>query len=228
MPQPVRPYLLSEAESLRRIKFAQFRHQVPALVLLALAIAANTVFPRQNVYGWALAGAVIAIAWYLLVGFTYRFRQRVPQSPSQSLLSPVQGKVSFIRASGDATQLGIRKIWLDRVELRSPHSSCRLEDGNLFVEGPAGRVSFRFSFRKLHWFEPPDFRAGNIIGLAVGNGSCTVSFPGKPELAVRAGDPVDSADALIERFLEASIEASVGSPPQPPSVVISGWDEEER
>lgn len=210
-------FLLSEAASLRRIKFAQFRAQVPALVLLALAIALNAFFPSRNLYSLALALALVAIAWYLFIGLSYRFRQKILQPPASALVSPLQGKVSFIRHGDGVTLLGIRKIMLDRVEIRSPHSSCRLDDGVLLVDGIAGKVSFRFNFRRIEWFPKPDFRAGTLIGMAVGAGTCTVSLPGKPALPVVVDSPLDAGDIILEEF-----SSLPGQPLREPELILAG------
>ncbi len=210
-------FLLSEAASLRRIKFAQFRAQVPALVLLALAIALNAFFPSRNLYSLALALAVVAIAWYLFIGLNYRFRQKILQPPASALVSPLSGKISFIRHGDGVTLLGIRKILLDRVEIRSPHASCRLENGALLVDGMAGKVSFRFSFRRIEWFPKPDFRAGTLIGMAVGAGTCTVSLPGKPDLQVAVDSAVDAGDILLEEFSSLPMQ-----PSREPELTLAG------
>lgn len=197
MPDRTAKYLLSDANSLRKIKFAQFRKQIPPLILLALAIALNTIFPSQNLYSVALALALIAVAWYLFIGFCHRFKQRIPLPPELAMVSPIQGKIAYIRGNGDVTLIGIRKIILDSVEIRSPHSSCQLEDGALHLDEGIGRISFRFEFKNIQWFTEAEHSTGNIIGMAVGAGSCTISIPGKPVLTVQPGDPIDAGDTLI-------------------------------
>ncbi len=200
MPEKTNKYLLSDAGSLRRIKIAQFRSQVPALILLALAIAANAVLPRLQIYLPALILALFAVAWYLLVGFSHRFRQRIPLPPPGAVLSPLQGRVAYLRSNGDLTLLGLRKVLLDSVEIRSPHDNCRLEGNVLYLDSLQGTIAFRFNFRKLQWFPQTDHAAGNIIGMAVGAGSCTVSFPGQPELTVSPGATLDAGDVLLRRL----------------------------
>lgn len=191
-------YLLSEGDSLRKIKYAQLRRQIPALVLIAIAIALNAIFPYHNLYPWALALALLGIAWYLFIGLCHRYKQRIPLPPERALLSPIQGRISYIRRGDDITLLNIRKVLLDSVEIRCPHDTCLLEEGNLYQESDAGRISYHFSFRSIRWFKDAEFTAGNIIGMVTGSGSCLVSFPGSPDFAVREKDAVDAGDPLIE------------------------------
>ncbi len=195
-------YLLSDADSLRRIKFAQFRAQVPALVAVAVAIALKTIFPSagQWLYNLALALAILAIAVYFFIGLCFRYRQRIPLPSQSALLSPLEGRIDSIRSSEGALLVNVRKKLLDSVELRSPHSDCRLEDGSLFLDTPQGRISFRFSFKHINWFVDPDLSAGSIIGYVTGNGSCLVRFPVPPELAVQTGGAVKAADPLVLDF----------------------------
>ena len=198
MPEKSHKILLSDADSLRRIKFAQFRSQVPALALLAIAIALNALVPSHNLYSVALVLALVAVVWYLIVGFSFRFRQKIAAPPANALLSPIQGRIAFSRGNEDVTLLNIRKVLLDRVEIRCPHDSSRLEDGILHLDSVAGKISFRFDFRRLQWFPDVEFKAGNIIGIAIGKGGCTVTFPGQPKLICQTGDQVDAGDVLME------------------------------
>ena len=193
-------YLISDPDELRRIKFAQFRVQVPALIVLALAIILNRIFPRAGnwIYGISLALAIGALVAYFFIGLCFRFRQRIPLPSEDALLSPIEGRISRIIHDGDHTLLTIRKGIFDSVELRSPHSDCSLEDGMLWLETPAGKIQFRFNFQRIQWFVEPDMKAGNLIGMVVGNGSCTVVLPGKPDLTLQQQDAVKAAENLAE------------------------------
>jgi hypothetical protein len=206
MPDKTRKYLLSDADDLRRIKFAQFRTQVPALILLAVAIALNAFFPSAGswLYSLALALALISITAYLFIGFCFRYRQRIPLPPEGSLVSPIQGKVAYVRSNDDITLLNIRKGIIDSVELRSPHKDCRLEDGVLHLDTPTGKISFRFSFNHIQWFADPDLSTGNIIGMVSGSGSCTIAFTYPPDLKLAAGDPIDAGEEI---FAQVSVLA---------------------
>ncbi len=203
MPVRTDRYLLSEGDSLRKIKYAQIRKQIPALALIAIAIALNAVFPDRDLYPWTLGLALLGIAWYLFIGLCHRYKQRIPLPPERGILSPIQGRINSIRRGGEATQITIRKVLLDSVEIRCPHGDCRLEENSLFQEGGFGRITYRFDFRKLQWFTDAEFSPGNIIGMANGAGSCAISFAGEPELGVKEKDAVDAGDPLILDLAEA-------------------------
>ncbi len=216
MPDKNTQYLLSDPDALRRIKFAQFRAQLPALILVAVAIALKNIFPQAGnwLFNLSLALAILAIAVYFFVGLCYRYRQRISLPPPDALLSPVEGQIDRVRSSGDTTLLTVRKKLFDGVELRSPHSASRLEDGVLFLESEAGRISFRFNFRHIQWFVDPDMTAGNLIGYVAGTGSCTVVFPGKPRLDVKEKDPLYAASSILDK-----IEVKPGPAPLPESAL---------
>ncbi len=198
MPNKTANYLLSDGNSLLRIKKAQFRRQIPALALLLVAFLLSVIFPRARLYTPALILALAAIAWYLFVGACHRFKQRIPLPEPHALVSPIQGKIRYIRSNNEITLIKIGKIMLDGAEIRSPHQDCRLEDGSLTIPTPEGKISFRFNIKRLTWFPQPDFSAGNIIGMLVGNGSCTITLPQAPELRVSEGQPIDAGDTLID------------------------------
>lgn len=217
-------FLLSDANSLRRIKFTQFRRQVPSLILLALAIVLQNIFGSTDLGNLPLILAVAAVAWYLLIGFSHRFRQRIALPPPLALVSPIQGKVRFIRSNGDITMVNIRKILLDGVEIRCPHRNCLLEDGALILPSPAGKVAFRFNFKSLQWFADAEFATGAIIGMAYGTGSCTISFPGEPSLQITESSALDAGDTIIRIF---DPEASEQPPVVEPALLLSEDSEDE-
>ena len=203
-------YLLTDVNHLRRIKFAQFRSQIPALIILVLAIIMNSIFPNNNrlYYDVALIIAILAIAAYIIVGLCYRYRQRIPIPPENAIVSPVQGKIAYIRRIDDNTLINIRKSLFDRVEFRSPHSSAYLENGVVQFETPAGKAYIRLNFKRPYWFSEPDFTTGNLIGMVTGSGSCTISLPGKVSLNFQAGDNIDAGEPLWEDINSLNYDSS--------------------
>lgn len=195
-------YLLTDVNHLRRIKFAQFRSQIPALIVLALAIIMNSIFPTNNrlFYDIALIIAILAIAAYILIGLCYRYRQRIPLPPENALVSPVQGKIAYIRRNDDNTLINIHKSLFDRVELRSPHSTAFFDNGVIQFETPGGKAYIRLNFKKPYWFSEPDFTTGNLIGMVTGSGSCTISLPGKVSLNLKTGDNIDAGETIWENL----------------------------
>jgi hypothetical protein len=211
MPVSTDKYQLSDGSALLRIKREQFKHQIPALLLLLCAFLLNIILPGTDLMVPALVVALAAIAWYLLVGAGFRFRQRIPIPPPESVVSPLQGKVNYIRSNDDITLVNIRKTFLDMVELRSPNDACRLEEGVLSLNTPSGKVSFRFNIRQIRYFDEPDYATGNLIGLLAGNGSCTITLPRALSLAIKAGDTLDAGDPILMNLKPAS---------PPPSIVL--------
>ena len=206
MPAKTSQYLLSDPVSLRRIKLLQFRSQVPALLLLVLALALNYIFPSANLYNLALLLAIVAIAWFLYLALCYRDRQRIPIQPEGSLVSPVQGRIRSVQGNGDISLENIRKMGFDSVEIRSPHQDCTLEDGVLHLPSAAGRISFRFNIPRVIWCDDPDFSTGNIIGMAVGAGNCTITLPGSLELELKPGQALAAGSPIIPNLLEAAVK----------------------
>jgi hypothetical protein len=95
---------------------------------------------------------------------------------------------------------------LDSVEIRSPHQDCTLEDGVLHLASAAGKISFRFNISRVIWFDNPDFSTGNIIGMAVGAGNCTITLPGSLELDLKPGQALDAGSPIIPNLLEAAVK----------------------
>ncbi len=202
MPDKTARHLLSDADALSRIKLAQIRAQLPALAVVAVAIALKA-FSRHSGQWLQVFSLVLALAgiilWFI-TGLLFRCRQRIPHPSADALLSPIAGRICGLRREGGSTLLTISKQPLSPAELRSPHSACRWEEGSLCLDTAAGRISFRLDFRHLQSFESADLVAGNLIGMVLGQGRCEVNLPGQPELSVQTGDRIDAADTLIPRI----------------------------
>ncbi|MBP7205881.1 MAG: hypothetical protein KBA54_05120 [Candidatus Cloacimonetes bacterium] len=202
MPDKTGRHLLSDADALRRIKLAQIRAQLPALAVVAVAIALKAIWRHsgQWLQGFSLALVLAGIILWIITSLLFRCRQRIAPPAADALLSPIAGSISSLRKSGNSTELIISKPPFAPVELRSPHSACRWEDGALCLDTPAGRISFRFAFRHLQSFASASLGAGNLIGMALGQGRCEVTLPGQPELCVQTGDRIDAADPLLPKI----------------------------
>lgn len=218
MPEKTIPYLLSEPSSLRRIKLSQLRSQIPALILLVFALALNYIFPSANLYTPALILALIAIAWFIFIGLCHRYKQRIPLPPQNALVSPVQGKIHSVQNNTDSTQVKIRKIILDSVEIRSPHRDCKLEDGALHLATSQGNISFRFAFPKVLWFDPADCNAGSVIGMAKGAGTCTINIPAGFEFKLDLDSTLDAGDVLL-----ADLSTAGRNPAPRPQFVVESF-----
>lgn len=202
MPDKTGRHLLSDADSLRRIKLAQIRAQLPALAVVAVAIALKAIWRHsgQWLQGFSLALALAGIILWIITSLLFRCRQRIAPPAADALLSPIAGSISSLRKSGNSTELIISKQPFAQVELRSPHSACRWEDGALCLDTPAGRISFRFAFRHFQSFASASLGTGSLIGMALGQGRCEVTLPGQPELCVQTGDRIDAADPLLPKI----------------------------
>lgn len=198
MPAIGNKVLLSDASILRKIKTAQFLRQIPAIVLLLLSFLLNYVFPGLEQYTLALVIAIIAIGWYLFVGMTFRFKQRIPMPSESAILSPLQGKIRFIRSNEEITLLNIKKIFLDSVEIRCPHDLCQREEDMLKLSLADESYAFRFNAKNIRWFEYAQMKSGNVIGMMIGGGSCTVSMPKGTHLELAEGGLLDAGDPILD------------------------------
>ena len=75
----------------------------------------------------------------------------------------------------------------------------------LHLASAAGKISFRFNISRVIWFDNPDFSTGNIIGMAVGAGNCTITLPGSLELDLKPGQALDAGSPIIPNLLEADL-----------------------
>ncbi|MDP2173099.1 MAG: hypothetical protein Q8M98_11125 [Candidatus Cloacimonadaceae bacterium] len=198
MSTPRNKFLFTHISILRKIKTAQFVRQIPAIILLWASFLLNYAFPALELYTLALIIALTAIVWNLFISMNYRFKRRIPTPPENAILSPLQGKIRFIRGNEETLLLSIRKIFLDRVEIRAPLDNCRREEDMLKLTLGDKNYSFRFNAKNIRWFDYAEMKSGNVIGTMVGSGTCTVSMPGNSKLELVEGRLLDSGEPILE------------------------------
>ncbi|PKN73441.1 MAG: hypothetical protein CVU50_01625 [Candidatus Cloacimonetes bacterium HGW-Cloacimonetes-3] len=169
--------LITDIKYLRLIKKRQLQQQIPPLALLALSFLVSFAVPLFAFHYPSLVLSFIAIIWYLYVGICYRFRERIVIPDGDLLLSPITGRVRFLKTSSDISLLKISKSPLDLIEIRSPHASSTWEEDTLRVSYQQHNLIFRFDAGHLIRFEDAPMDAGNTIGFIVGSGTVSISLP---------------------------------------------------
>ena len=170
-------YILSDPQQISLIKKLQFQHQIPSLALVVIAFLLNLLMPNFNMHYPSLGLALIGVIWYMYVGLCFRFKQRIPALDSTALLSPITGRIRYVKTASDISQLKIGKSAVDLVEIRSPHADCMWEGETLKLVYQGCNLTFRFEANKLIRFENANMAAGHVIGVFSGAGSCYLSLP---------------------------------------------------
>lgn len=204
-------YILSTTEDLKRIKRRQYKAQIIPVLIMALGISMQYWLPGLFFLNYpALAVTLIGIIWYLWNLSTHRYNNKVAIPSPDDLLSPLEGKVLYIRSNPDLNLINIRKSVFDVVELRCPHEDCKLEDDQLKLSTPSGNISIRFNASRLEWLKKDEWTAGELIGLVYGKASCTISLPTALEPEIKEGSLV---------FAGASPITNVSGQPKPSILV---------
>lgn len=167
-------FILSEASTLRRIKLHQYKLQILPVLLIMIAFMLGS---NSMLYVPAVVLAALGAGLFLLVGAAHRFKQRIPIPEADMFVSPIQGKLRYVRGNDEITVVNIARIFMDSVEIRSPHPDAVIEDGQLRVPSAQGNITMRFNKARVTWFPEPDFTRANVIGMIWGHGSCTISIP---------------------------------------------------
>ena len=207
-------YIRNPLPLVKQIKRKQYLRQLPAILVIIAGICLQYWFPRGGfLYYPALIIALGGIAWDLWILGSFRYNEKIAPAPEGSIVSPLEGKLKFIRQNQDLTLVNISKTFLDELDIRSPHSDCVLEDEMLKLHLPAGTITFRFNAREVVWFERPDFSTGNIIGMMIGAGSCTISLPQGIGTELKTGADISSGRSVITT-------TSVVEPKPPRSILV--------
>ncbi len=189
--------IISDPKYLSEIKRLQLRQQAPPLALLALSFLTSFAIPLFWFHYPSLILALIAIAWYLYVGFCFRFKERISIPDGDVLLSPITGKVGYRKTSSDICLIKIRKTQIDRVDIRCPYTGCTWEEDTLRVCYQEQNLVFRFEGAKLHKFNAADMVAGNMIGYIYGSATVSLSIPLPLQTSLQQNELCDAGLSVI-------------------------------
>ena len=139
----------------------------------------------------------MGVLWFVYTLNNFRIRNKIIAPIPQSIYSPVSGTVRFVRSNSDVSLINIRKSFMDFVEIRSPHDDCFWEEDVLRLNHKLGSVTFRFSEKGFKKFDVEEMKAGSVIGIIIGFGSCNITLPSKLELKLSAGKSVDAGETLL-------------------------------
>lgn len=207
-------YIRNPFALVKQIKRKQYLRQIPAILVIIAGICLQYWFPHGGfLYYPALVIALGGIAWDLWILGSFRYNDKIAAPEAGTIVSPLEGKVKFIRQTNDLTLINISKTFLDELEIRSPHPDCVIEDEMLKLHLPAGTISFRFNAREVVWFERPDFSTGSLIGMMIGAGSCTISMPQAIQSKLKVGADISSGQSVITT-------TTVEDPPPPRSILV--------
>jgi hypothetical protein len=169
--------IITDPKYLSIFKKKQIRQQIPSLALLALSFLIGFIVPMFSFRYPAIILTLAAIVWFKYVETSYRFKQRIDVPDGDLLLSPITGRVRFLKSSSDISLIKIGKSVIDLIDIRSPHASCVWDADTLKVNYRGQNLIFRFDAEHLHRFEDASMDAGNTIGYIVGSAVCSISIP---------------------------------------------------
>lgn len=211
---PETAYIRNPYPLLKQIKRKQYLRQIPAILVIIAGICLQYWFPHGGFLFYpALIIALGGIAWDLWILGNFRYNDKIARPEEGLIVSPLEGKIKFVRKTQDLTLINISKTFLDELEIRSPHADCVLEDEMLKLHLPAGTITFRFNANELVWFDRPDFSAGSLIGMMVGSGSCTISLPQGLESKLKEGADISGGQSVITT-------TTVEEPKAPRSILV--------
>ncbi len=165
--------------------------------MLVLSFLVSFAIPLFGFHYPSLVLSLIAITWYLYVGVCHRFKERINVPDGDLLLSPITGRVRFLKTSSGISLLKIAKNPLDLVEIRSPHATSTWEDDTLKVSYQQHNLIFRFEAEQLIRFEDASMEAGSPIGYIVGKGTVSISIPNPLHTVLKVKDICEAGLSAI-------------------------------
>lgn len=189
-------YVLSEGDVLRKIKKLQYRAQILPLVMIAVSFWLTITlghFALLRIFSMALT--LLGLGAFFLTATRFRFRNRIVAPDQNSIYVPITGKVAEIRQEDLIQVIVIQKRSTDPVEIRCPSDDCIREAGNLVIKQEGLEMSF--SAPHLLRIEQARMKAGEVVSLMIGKGSCRIQLPlGMPTL-LKAGDVYQAGESRI-------------------------------
>lgn len=190
--------ILIPIRHLRAIKKKQYLMLLLPFGVIALGIGMQYWFPSAGFLNIpALAVTLIGIVIYMWFYATYRYNNKIPKPEEGVIVSPLEGKIKYIRTNQDLQLININKTYLDVLEIRCPHQDCILEDEMLKLHREDGTITFRFNSDKIKWLQTSHWETGDLIGIMPGKGSCTINLPKSYELAITEGQNTAPGQTVI-------------------------------
>lgn len=185
-------YLLSEGDVLERIKRFQIRSQAIPLAIVIISFVLALGFGNNILLLMlALAGALL----YANAFMTHRFRQRILQPEANSIYAPISGKMQAFAEQGNIQKITLRKSVYDPVEIRCPMDGCHWEADELVLNNPQFRLSF--SAKRIFRITDARMKAGEVIALMIGPGSCEITMPKSLHLLIKKGSSCQAGESRI-------------------------------
>jgi len=192
----INKYLLSDPEVLSLIT----RMQSPArFVSVSLILASLFISFVLHGQGWLqyLSNVLLLSGFILLVlnRAHFRFRQRIIRPQPGHFYSPVTGKLISIETQNRL--IHIQKSRFDHVEIRCPADGSQWQEGSLIVPFQQDSIRIWFQAKKLIGIEAAEMKAGEVIALMIGSGSCVISMPQNMEIDVQIAEKVYAGESEI-------------------------------
>ena len=177
---------------MERIRKFQIRSQAIPLVLVIICFILALGF-GNSIY--LLLGAITGAVLYGIAFKTHRYRQKILMPEAGSIYAPVSGKVESLQEQGDTLTITIHKGTYDPVEIRCPFDGCYWDGRELVLKDPKLRLSF--SGKRIVRITEARMKAGEVIALMIGSGSCEIELPKSLSLLLQEKSVCEAGETRI-------------------------------
>ncbi len=208
--------LITRTDTLRKIKKSQYARQAIPLILLAVSIIVNMIYP-VTVLRYL---AIVAFAWYVILMMMFRTKHKIAKPAAGEFVSPLEGKVTSVRKSDKETFITIRKTFIDIVELRLPTNDPEIDSSGTWIfKTEKGTIQLRLKAAKLKLFDNPA-ETGEVIGIVPGSAVCTIYLPAAFEVLVVDRQNVFAGETALFKTAEVEAEAEAEAAAERPSILV--------
>jgi len=195
-------YIVTDVKILGQIQRQKYRRLILPIAAILLALIISYLLRNLDfIYYPLLVLTVSSFVWYGYIMTNFRTKGKIVEPEPELLVIPIEGKIKSLRSNEEVHNIRIAKAFLDVIEIRAPISGEFTRDGNnLIIKSGNDRINYLFHGHGIAWLDVRNPVAGQVIGLLIGKGSCTINLPASYELQVADSQIVFGGETPICTF----------------------------
>lgn len=198
-------YITTDYKILRKIQRRKYSRLILPIIAIFLALVITYLMSsRDYMYYPLLALTVASFIWYGYIMVSFRTKGRIVEPEPEMMVIPIEGRIKSLRSSEEMHSIRIVKAFLDVIEIRAPVSSgFTREKDSLIIRTGTEPIHYLFHGNGILWFDVSEPTAGQVIGLLIGKGYCTINLPATYQLQVADSQIVFGGETTICPFKPA-------------------------
>jgi hypothetical protein len=153
--------------------------------------------------------SILALVYYLIILLVFRINRTVSLPEEDTLISPINGKVTDIRTEKNEHIVEIKKLFYQPADVRlsdsadvssevvTSYNKQWIKKSELIFTNAERKTSWSLSGRNIYYFFETMRKKGGLTAIIPGNGSCTLRLSDQYHLNIQQGDKLEAGSSII-------------------------------